>query len=84
MDNMKLVVHWWEDSGGRHTCHRNEKGLPASESVLGWMVHRPDGWYITVAETATSAEYTNGPWNDVYTARRNLMDLLNACVLDYN
>lgn len=81
MANMKLVIHWWEDSSGRHTCHKNEKGLSAAESLVGWLERHPDGWYVNVAEGPIDLV---GPYPDMYAARRELLKLLDAVVLDSN
>ncbi len=79
MANVKMIIHWWEDSSGRHTCHKNEKGLSFDESLLGWLERRPEGWYFNVAEGPVDLV---GPFKDMCRARKELQDFFNAVVLD--
>lgn len=72
MKKNELIVHWWEDNYGRHTCHQNVPGLSFDESLLGELVKRVDGWYFTTGET------TNGPFQDTQKARRELEIFLGA------
>lgn len=79
MSNPKLIIHWWEDSSGRITCHKNEKGLTSDQSLVGCLEHDKDGkWWIRFNNSDTM----KGPYKDMYAARKALETELNAASID--
>lgn len=53
-----MYVHWWSDSGNVHTCHKNEPGLSAQDSLLATVQYRDDGcepgWYYVQKDFDTN------------------------------
>lgn len=57
----RLVVHWWEDSGGRRTCHENRPAATAADSFLGEVKgNLHDGFYYRLSG---SVDWV-GPYNN--------------------
>lgn len=72
-----IIVHWWEDSSGRKTCHRNERGLTFSESLLGEVKGNDlDGWYYS-----ENGELWVGPFRSVNEVQEKLMIAVSGALL---
>jgi len=39
-------IHWWEDSGGRKTMHKNGEALNFEESFLGEIARFGSSWKV--------------------------------------
>ena len=71
-----IKIHWWEDAQGRHTCHKNDRGLSFNESLLGELQKRPDGYYYLLINNWTHddrfMDRAVGPFKGIGPARRAL------------
>lgn len=73
-----MKIHWWEDSSGRHTCHRNVPGLTASESYVGHLTEDLDGSYYVLSGSAERV----GPFKHNGAARAALMAAVGGTVVN--
>lgn len=74
----KLFVHWWEDSSGNRTCHRNVLGLSFHESYLGAIVGTPGKYFYIIS--GSTEEF--GPFDDLAKVQRALMIAVGGSILN--
>lgn len=66
------IIHWWNDSSGRHTCHENIKGVTADQSYLGEIREIDGVWKMRSVE--------NPEWRGDFKNRFTAMKALEAHV----
>lgn len=75
----KMVVHWWEDAQGRHTCHRNDKGLSFDASLLGFLVYKEGSWWYSYA---TPDSVLEGPFKSLQACRKAFEKEIDGRTID--
>ena len=69
-----MKIHWWTDSGGTYSCHKNEAGLTAKQSMLGFIVNVDGKWYFVLEPSAGRT----GPFNNMHLARKALEKIVGG------
>ena len=69
-----MKIHWWTDSGGNYSCHKNLPGLSAKESLIGYLEKVGGKWYYVLEPNAGRT----GPFVDMGTARKALEKMVDG------
>ena len=73
---MSKIIHWWQDSSGRNTCHENIKGASFEDSFLGEIKEEYGVWRIKLVSKGISPldykDYWHGEFKSKFEAMKAL------------